>query len=95
MTWRIQPLQPERRVVGLEALLSVIACHEAWRRLTSRQRAALLSAPKSGYIGDAHHCTRAALIRHGLADDSGYLTPAGHDVVEYRPPPPERETSWP
>jgi hypothetical protein len=67
-------------------ILSVIQCQTAWSMMTHRQRLAVKQATSSGWLGpDIHHSTLAALVRHGIANEDGYLTPAGRDVLKYAP----------
>jgi hypothetical protein len=83
VAWRIekQPTPPR----GELAILSVLNCHEAWRRLTPIQRYYLTAAGPDNRLPPMHGNTRRALVAHGICDEDGTLTPAGRDVRRWRP----------
>lgn len=81
--WRLDVIDtdPDRQQ---PAILQLALCHDVWRLLTERGRAALAAAHESDGWIDAHPLTRQALYRHGLADN-GRITEAGTLVATYRP----------
>lgn len=84
MAWRIVSTT-EEHVSGPAALLSMIACHEAWSRLSPIQRVHLERAGEDGQLPPMHPRTFRALVAHGICDERGVLTPAGRDVARFRP----------
>jgi hypothetical protein len=84
--WRIES-QPGQQM----AILSVLACHDAWDRLTPIQRFYVEHSTEAGKCDwhQMHGHTRRSLVEHGICTDDGQLTPAGMDVKRFRPKPKE------
>lgn len=78
--WRIEVRHADRA----PGLVDIMIVQEAWRRLTKASRAALLRL-KTDAAAKVHPSTRAALIRHGLLDERGFVSAAGARVVVHRP----------
>lgn len=81
--WKLTAKQVESS--GALALVQVMLVQEAWRRLTTRSRRALLAIEEQPGLVVYHH-TRSCLIRHGLITPKNRLTRAGRAVIRHRPP---------
>lgn len=76
MTWKIE-------LGGDAPLLSeVLQAQAIWRKLTAKQRVAMLDGYKHGLV-DAHIHTMASLEGHGLMHTDCRLTDAGRIIVRW------------
>jgi hypothetical protein len=80
MTWVLEK-RPDEPILPI---VQVIILQDAWRRLTSKSRAALVAVVENPFAA-VHPATVKALRSHGLLDEHGCITEAGTAVVRHRP----------